>query len=374
MVTLTAPFADFPSIVANPSLGPVPRGLLSSAAKARRYHKAPVGNGPFMLAKAWDRQSTIGLVSSPNYAGTKPSIAGITFTVVEDPAAAYTQFKAGAFDVAAFPAASLAEVEAAYGTSADGFAASPGHQVVTGPRAGVIWTVFNTKMAPLDDVLVRRAFSLALDRTKLAATIFPGSELLSPATDMLSPGVPGYVPGQWLSAKLDQAQAAALLADAGYPGGSGLPEITFLTTDQASKAQYKTDLAAIGVKVRFVEVSQEKFFPRWLTGKYMMCQDGGYTASPTAGEVLYDLFYSPLNLSDSFYDDPAVDAALRQACGTLDDAARVAAFKSIDATVAAAAPVTPVAYFGRTTVCSARLDGAVLSQMGLFDFTNVRIR
>jgi oligopeptide transport system substrate-binding protein len=374
VVTLKSPFADFPSTVANTSLAPVPRGLLSTAGKARRYHNAPVGNGPFMLAGPWDRKSTISLVSSPGYAGTKPHIAGITFTAVKDPAAAYAQFKAGTLDVAAFPAASLAEVEAAYGTSVDGFAASTGHQVVVGPRAGVMWSVFNTRKAPLDDVRVRRAFSLALDRTKLSATIAPATELLSPASDMLSPGVPGYAPGRWLYAKLDQAQAAALLAEAGYPGGAGLPEITFLTTDQASKAEYKTGLAAVGVKVRFVEVSQAQFLPKWLTGKYMMCQEGWNTASPTAGEALFNLFYSRRNLSDSFYDDPAVDAALLQACATLDDAARVAAFQSIDATIGAAAPVTPVAYFEHATVCSARLQGAVLSPMSLFDFTGVWIQ
>ena len=373
VVTLTAPFADFPSMVATPALGPVPHALVSTAEKARQYHRAPVGNGPFMLAEPWDKEDTISLVASPSYAGTKPHIAGITFTVVEDPAAACEQFKAGVYDVSRFPAASLAEVEAAYGTSADGFAASPGHQVVKGPRAGVLWVAFNTKMAPFEDVRVRRAFSLALDRTKLSSSVAPATELMMPASDMLSPGVPGYAPGQWLYAKLDLTQAAALLAEAGFAGGSGLPEITFLTSDQATKAEYKTQLAAIGVKVKFVEVSPAKFFPTWRSGKYMMCQEGWNTATATPGEALYNLFYGPVDMSDSFYDDPAVNDALRQACSTLDEVARVAAFKSIDATVGAAAPVTPVAWYGRPVVCSARLQDAVLDPVGLFDFTAVRI-
>jgi len=51
----------------------------------------------------------------------------------------------------------------------------------------------------------------------------------------------------------------------------------------------------------------------------------------------------------------------------------VAAFQSIDATIAADVPVTPIAYFNRTVVCSARLHEAVLSPMNLFDFTRVWI-
>jgi ABC-type transport system substrate-binding protein len=372
VVTLTAPYADFPSVVADPCLAPLPRGLLSTARKAAQFRAAPVGNGPFMLAQPWDRRNTVRLVPAPGYYGTKPYIAGITFTAVTDPVTAYARFQGGLYDVAGFPVASLAEVEAAYGTSADGFAANPGQQVVPGPTAGILYCAFNTKKAPLDDVRVRRAFSLALDRTKLATSVPPPTMLLSPATDMLSPGVPGYVPGQWLYAKLDQAQAAALLTEAGFPGGAGLPEITFLTTEGADYSGYKTDLEAIGVKVRLVNVSQARWAARWDTGTYMMTQMWTSFVSLSPG-VLYDLFYGPLDASGSFYDDAAVNASLRQACETLDDTARVAAFQSIDATIAADAPVTPIAYWPRAVVCSARLHEAVLSPMNLFDFTRVWI-
>ena len=372
VVKLTAPFADFPSTVANPSLAPVPRDLLSTAKKARQFRSAPVGNGPFLLAEPWNRKGTVSLAADPGYNGTRPHIAGITFTVIEDPAAAYAQFQAGTLDVANFPSDSLAEVEAAYGTSADGFTASPGHQVVPGPIAGALWSVFNTKKAPLNDVLVRRAISLALDRTQLAATQPIPGIFLTPATGVLSPGMPGYAPGQWLYATRDLAQAAALLTAAGFPGGAGLPEITFLTVNQATKAEYVTDLAAIGVKLKFVEVSQKQFLPRWDSGDYMMMQDG-WNWYPTAADVLYNGFYGPLDGSLSLYDDPAVNVALRRACATRDDAARMAALQSIDATIGADVPVTPIAYFNRTAVCSARLHEAVLSQMNVFDFTRVWI-
>ena len=371
VVQLTTPFADFPSTVANPSLAPLPRGLLSTAEKAASYHDAPVGNGPFMLAEPWNGASTISLAAAPAYYGTKPHIAGIRFTVIADRATAYAQFQAGVLDVARFPAASLAEVQAAFGTSADGFTAQPGHQVIQGPRAGINYCVFNTKLAPLDNVLVRRAFSLALDRSKFAAAIYGMAPRELP-TDMLSPGVPGYVPGQWRYAKLDLAEAAALLAEAGYPGGAGLPEITFLTPGDAYLSEYKTDLAAIGVNVRLVvEASYEQFYAKWNSGTFMMFQEGWTDDVPTADNVLYNLFYGPLDGSDSFYDDPAVNASLRRARATRNTAARVTAFESIDATIGADAPVTPVAYITRSVVCSARLHEAVLSPMNLFDFTRV---
>jgi ABC-type transport system substrate-binding protein len=325
-----------------------------------------------MLAEPWDGRTTFSLVPNPDYYGTAPHLAGLTFTVITDPAVAYAQFQAGALDVASFPAASLAEVEAACGTSIDGFTAEPGHQVVLGPRGGVMYWVFNTMKPPLNNVLVRRAFSLAVDRTKLCDAVST-TVAFTPATDMLSPGVPGYVPGQWLYAKTDLAQAAALLAEAGYPGGVGLPEITFLTTGEAGLSEYETALAAIGVKLRFVEVSPAEFWPKWESGELMTSQVGWVDDVPTADNLLYNLFYGPLHGSAVIYSDPAVNASLRRARETIDDAARLAAFQSIDATVGADAPVAPIAYMNRTVVCSARLHEAVLSPMNLFDFARVWI-
>ena len=124
--------------------------------------------------------------------------------------------------------------------------------------------------------------------------------------------------------------------------------------------------------MKFVEVSRPQFLLEWASGNYMMMQDG-WDYYPTAADVLYNSFYGPLDGSLSFYDDAAVNAALRGACATIDDAARLAALQSIDATIGADVPVAPIAYFNRTVVCSARLREAVLSQMDRFDFTRVRI-
>jgi oligopeptide transport system substrate-binding protein len=377
VVKLTTPLADFPSLVANPNLAPVPRGLLTTAKKIGQFRNAPVGDGPFMLAKPWNRHSTISLVANPDYWGTKPNVAGITFKVIAKPATAYAQFQAGTLDIANFPAASLAAAEAAYGTSADGFTAEPTQQVIVGPSATLDYWVFNTTKAPLDDVLVRRAFSLALDRTKLSAALGTANSTTAvPATDMLSPGVPGYVAGQWPFATLDLTQAAALLAQAGFPGGVGLPQISCLyTADELGLVtEFKTDLAAIGVTVKLVKVSWPHLLQRVFSGNFMTSRLGWRDDYPVADNVLYGLFYGPSNGSGSFYNNPTVNAALLAARRTLDDTARLTAYQSIDATVAADVPVTPVAYYGRDVVCSARLHDAVLSPMDLFDFTRVWIQ
>ena len=377
VVKLTTPDADFPSLVACPNLAPVPAALVSTPKKIAQFRNAPVGNGPFMLAKPWNHHSTISLVANPSYYGTRPYIAGITFKVIAKPATAYAQFQANTIDVANFPPASLATAEAAYGTSTDGFTAEPTQQVIVGPTAIVDYWVFNTKKAPLNNVLVRRAFSLALDRTQLSTELGAAiSATAMPATDMLSPGVPGYVPGQWAFATLDLTQAETLLTQAGFPGGVGLPTISCLYTGYklGLVTEFKTDLAAIGVNVKLVKVSWLQLLDRIYSRNFTTSPMGWQDDHPDASNVIFDLFYGPWNNSGSFYNNPTVNAALLAARGTLDYATRLAAYQSIDATVAADVPVTPVDYRGRDVVCSARLHDAVPSPMDLFDFTRVWIQ
>jgi oligopeptide transport system substrate-binding protein len=87
VVTLKHPLGDFPSIVASPNLGPVPHVLVRNPATRAAFHKAPVGNGPFKLAQAWNGRRVIKLVANPTYYGTKPYIDGVTFKVMTDMAA-----------------------------------------------------------------------------------------------------------------------------------------------------------------------------------------------------------------------------------------------------------------------------------------------
>ena len=173
-----------------------------------------------------------------------------------------------------------------------------------------------------------------------------------------SAGLP--IEWDWFEPRLDRHTAR--LAE-------GAAAVNCFVNDQLDAATLDI-LAALGVKVRFIEVSRAQFWPKWQSGKFMMCQDG-WNWYPTAAGALYNSFYGPLDESGSFYDDAAVNASLRQANETLDDAARLAAFQSINATIAPDVPVTPIAYFSRTAVCSARLHEAVLSPMNLFDFTRV---
>jgi oligopeptide transport system substrate-binding protein len=92
-------------------------------------------------------------------------------------------------------------------------------EFISAPMQSTYSVGFDTSRPPFDDLRVRRAFAMALDRERLANEVFEG--LPDPATGgFVPPTIPGHSPG--ISLRYDLAQARQLIAQAGYPDGQGL--------------------------------------------------------------------------------------------------------------------------------------------------------
>ncbi|HYO26576.1 MAG TPA: peptide ABC transporter substrate-binding protein, partial [Lacipirellulaceae bacterium] len=97
------------------------------------------------------------------------------------------------------------------------------------PLLNTYFYLINTTRKPLDDPRVRRALSLALDRSEITRTFLGNGE--REAYSIVPPGLPGYEPPETAhadDATANVAEARALLAAAGYPGGRGFPTFTIL--------------------------------------------------------------------------------------------------------------------------------------------------
>ena len=104
---------------------------------------------------------------------------------------------------------------------------------VQAPYLGTYYFLINTKRPPVDDVRVRQALSLAVDRDKLNRTVLQGSNVA--AYSITPPDTLGYYPPKLFD--YDPEKARALLADAGYPDGGGFPplELTYNTSESHRK-------------------------------------------------------------------------------------------------------------------------------------------
>ncbi|MFO1449396.1 MAG: peptide ABC transporter substrate-binding protein [Opitutaceae bacterium] len=173
-----------------------------------------VGNGPFLLT-SWRAGQKIVVSRSPTYWDRSHlKLDEIHFYPVENPEVEERMFRTGQLHVtSALPLTKIA----AYRREA-----SPALRI--DPWGGLNFYVFNVKRAPFNDVRVRRAFSLAVDREAIVKNVsLAGDE---PAYHTVPNGLAGYRSNQGFT--MDVTEARRLLAEAGYPGGKGIAPIQLL--------------------------------------------------------------------------------------------------------------------------------------------------
>lgn len=264
-VRFRTPMAQLPVVFAELPL--VPRHLLDSVPRTRwRSHAfatAPVGNGPFrFVARLPGRQWRFARNDQfPATLGGPPQSREIVVAVVDEAATKFAGLVSGELDLAGVSP-----------TMARLVSDDPALRLMSPPVLFSTVLAFNTTRAPFDDARVRRALSLAVQRSRLVEAAVAGFAV--PAASALPPGLPvspasatNAVPANTVSARLREADS--LLDDAGWrrsrPGavrrrdGRSLA-LTLLTVgsgDMAVEQLLQADFAARGVAldIRVMELA-----------------------------------------------------------------------------------------------------------------------
>ncbi|MGH2618753.1 MAG: ABC transporter substrate-binding protein, partial [Thermomicrobiales bacterium] len=230
VVELSEPVTYFPSFMASFVWAVVDPAILESAGQ-ENFVLNGAGTGPWQFT-SYERDSQFVMEPNPNYYDPlSPSLTRIIWPVFNGPEAAlsaldlYQNENASSADV---PLSLLPDVEADSTLAAE-------LRRLDGSQATVRSLAMDFRQAPFDDVRVRRAFGLAFDRDRYAE-IYAGT--WTPTTVFTPPVVrelTGYEPPEGFP--FDPEQARALLAEAGYPEGQGLPEIVFYQPSGDSEAE-----------------------------------------------------------------------------------------------------------------------------------------
>jgi oligopeptide transport system substrate-binding protein len=234
-VTLKAPTPYFLGLTAFYTFFPVRQDAVEAGADgAWAVDPAKsIVNGPFMLEDYRNGDKMV-LVKNPNYwRADQVKLERIEGLMIVDQATALTGYESGQIQVIDdMPTAEIPRL----------LAEDPTFMIM--PMDGVYYYALNTTVEPMDDVRVRRALTLAIDRTAIVETVAKGGQI--PATTMVSQasrdengdvfsvrcgdyGIP--VDGSGVE------EAKQLLADAGYPNGEGFPELEIMyNTSEGHKA------------------------------------------------------------------------------------------------------------------------------------------
>jgi oligopeptide transport system substrate-binding protein len=366
-IELEHPCPYLPALAAHQAWFPVHRATLERfGATSRRGTDWTrpgnfVGNGPFLLSE-WVPNARLVVVRNPRYwDAAHTRLQSVVFFPNDNIASDESQFRAG-------------QLHVTWDVLPDHIARYRGANpplVRVDPLSDTFFLRFNVRRHPLDDRRVRRALSLAIDRAAIARDVLHGSR--APAGALTPPDTGGYTPAARVTT--DCAQARRLLADAGYPGGRGLPVIELqMNTDSVNSAIFQAIQEMwrreLGVQS---ELSNEDFRV-WLSNQ----QTGAYQASRSrwVGDFLDPASYLDLFLGDSGnnmtgWSSPEYDRLCRDADRTLDPARRGALLQRAEALLLDEAPIAPLFYGARTYLIQPCVHGWVPSLLGIHRYQYV---
>jgi len=279
--------------------------------------KVSAGTGPFVY-KSWTRGVSVDLGANPAYWGGAPKIAGLSFLIVPNGDTALSQYDVGELDfVDVYP-------ETFRRVLANKRYAS---QLIKVPRAQVSYLGMNQNLyTPFKDKRVRQALSLVIDRPAMIKGLYGGAAF--PANGFVTAGVPGYQAGL-PPLKYDPALAKALMKQAGYPNGKGLPQIDVTTTATfKDEAAYFADQfqRQLGMPTKPKIVERATHIKAMNAGQVALFPWGWTADYPDAMTFLGEMWYGSSPYNRSRWESADFDRIIDQARSTVNDEQRYALY------------------------------------------------
>ena len=244
-VTLENPTPFFLELCSFSTLYPVHKATVENYSDDWIKPGHIVSNGPYTLA-AWRVNDRISLVKNPRYwNAAHVALNTIDLLPTSNGMTALNLYMQGDADImmdkGLTPVSLMSELKRRPDFHSSTF-------------LGNYFIRFNCTRKPFDDARVRRAFSLVIDKQLIVDKVTRAGE--KPATSFVPPGTPGYTSPPGL--KRDPDLARKLLADAGYPGGNGFPQVTYLYSEGDLNEKIAIELQSMFLKELGVKVLLQK--------------------------------------------------------------------------------------------------------------------
>lgn len=371
-VTLIAPTAYFLDLLTFYTYLPTKQSVVEATADGGWAIDPAkvVCNGPFMLSEYNSGESLV-LVKNPNYwNAANITLEKIVATMIVDESTMLTAYESGELDIIdSMPTAEIPRLQAEDDT------------FMILPQVGTYYFIFNVNVKPVDNPLVRKALTLAIDRKAIVETVTKGGQI--PATGFTPPGlydangdVFHTVAGDYginpNAAEVDAAKA--LLAEAGYPDGAGFPVIEILyNTSEGHKAiaeavqeMWKQNL---NIDVTIANQDWAVFQDTRHNGGFTVAR-GGWLGDYADPMTMLDLWTSYSGNNDAQWKNMEFDALIENA-KVKTGQERFEALYAAQQMMMDEMIVCPVYYYTDPVMVSNRVQGWEKAGLGHWYFGNV---
>ncbi|MEW9124069.1 MAG: peptide ABC transporter substrate-binding protein [Thermotaleaceae bacterium] len=311
-VTLETPTPYFLSLITRGAFMPIRQDMVEKSPEG--WAKDPstaISNGPFVLAE-YTAGDKIVLKKNPNYWNADSvKLDQINCHMIVEASTALTAYESGDLDIINIvPTQEIPRL----------MKEEPTFNIL--PQLGTYYLNFNVNRAPTNDVKVREALSLAIDRRAITDQVQKGGEI--PATGFNPVGLKDSQGRDFNKTAGDYGvhidggnieEAKKLLAEAGYPDGQGFPEITLLyNTSETHKAvceaiqeMWKKNL---GINVNLANQEWAVFQETRIQGDYIVSR-GGYIGDYPDPVGLLELFVTGSSNNHPHWSNPEYDELIK---------------------------------------------------------------
>lgn len=350
------------------------------------FRQHPVGTGPFKFV-AWEEGQGLVFAKHPHYfekdsAGNRlPYLDGIKISFYDSRATEFLLFRQGKLDfINELDPSFKDEVLTKQGTLRKAWR----NKIVlqTQPYLNIEYLGFLTdtdnsllKNSPLRFKKIRQAINYGFDRRKMI--LYLRNSLGTPAESGFVPkGLPSFNDSLVKGYTYNPQKAAQLLKEAGYPGGSGLPEITLLTISiYADFGSFiAKQLEEIGIPVK-VEVVQKSLLYEMTSNSRAAFFRAGWIADYPDAENYLSVFYSknPAPPNYTRYNNPAFDVVFEKAISETNDSVRYKLYRQADQIAINDAPVVPLWYDKVIHLVQKNVSGFSSNALNLLELRSARV-
>ena len=374
-VTLETPTAYFPQLLAFTTYVPLREDIVSANPEGWATNpETYVSNGPFKLVQ-WDMKDQLVFEKNENY-WDKDSVKleSLTFKLVTDDTTAYSELKAGNFDMV--NSVPTNEIE-------------PGIEeglVHVNPKLGNYYFAINVGKQDtlsedvkevLNNKLVRQALNLAIDRQEIIDNVGKAEQI--PAYSFVPQGITDENGNDFASKEYydpsdmegNIAKAKELLKEAGYENGNGIPTIELMYNSEGAHNDIcqiiQQNWEEIGVNVELTNQEWAVFLNTRQQGDYQIARHGwiGDYIDPM---TFLDLWVTGGGNNDCGFSNARYDELIAAAKVETDSAKRLEMLREAEDILMDEMPILPIYYYTTVTAANENVKGVRISTLGKISF------
>ena len=350
---LNHPAGYFPSIAGMWIARPVPKWAIEKYGDKWTEAENIVTNGAYLL-KEWKHEDEIVMIKNPKYYDAdKVDIDIVHSVIIVEASTAMSMYEAGEIDT----------VDSVPLEDVDRIKADPvlSKEYVNIPDTCTYYYGFNNTKPPMDNVLVRKAFASAINRQSLIDFVTKGGQ--TPATTFTCPGIFGHVPpSEGVGMPYNPEAARKYLAEAGYPEGKGLPEVTMMFNTSESHAKIAQAIQQmwkenLGVEVNVVNQEWKVYLETLSEDAPQIFRLGWCADYADANNWVYEVFHSTDSDNRIKWSNAEFDRTVEQAARESDPAKRYELYKRAEQILCEEeTAMVPIYFYMLQQMCKPRLQ------------------